>query len=107
MRIQILDLPFNPDTESPQFALVISEAAPLGLNAEAHAAFLGDFRERIGARGVFITDQPVELGPPPDWPPAKRLTSPLGMGQIHFHSGGPVYGDEGARFQGGPGVERT
>lgn len=60
MRLQILELPtqYLGEVSHTPFVLVASEA-------KSDGGFNADWREQIGAAGIFITDEVVEIGPPP------------------------------------------
>lgn len=62
MRLQILELPYDSENDLTPFALIISEA-PRSVSLP-DAEHLRDFRDHIGATGVFVTPESVEIGPP-------------------------------------------
>jgi hypothetical protein len=65
-RLQILELPEGADDDRPPFVLVIDEYVPQryitagGSEFKAHDPFEG-VAKKIGARGVLIFDEPIEI----------------------------------------------
>lgn len=81
MRLQILELPakVTGDVVETPFILVVSEAP------EGYAFFDAEhntvFRESVGAAGVILTHEVVEIGPPPTAEPEEDVTRIL---QEHY-----------------------
>lgn len=78
MRVQILELPYNPDEPERPYAVIISEM-PEGISAENIGNGIKD-----GADWLLCTTEKVELGE--EWTmPARRFTSaipPIAVGSF-------------------------
>ncbi|MEW2463128.1 hypothetical protein AB0872_20790 [Microbacterium sp. NPDC047426] len=63
-RLQILQLPEGAGDDRPPFVLVVDECVPQRIALGAEASF-GDYWQqlagRIGARGVIVTPETVEI----------------------------------------------
>jgi hypothetical protein len=64
-RLQILELPEGTDDARPPFVLVVDECPPqrviLGMDHGPVRDYWHDVAERIGARGVIVTAETVEI----------------------------------------------
>jgi hypothetical protein len=72
-RLQILELPEGADDSRPPFVLVVDETVPqrviIGMDQGAGRDYWDEVAERIGARGVIVTPETVEI-------PANDVTLP-------------------------------
>src|SRR3954463_9213985 len=63
-RLQILELPAGPDDDRPPFVLVVDECQPqrvaLG-DGVPWRDYWQDLADKIGARGVIVTPETVEI----------------------------------------------
>jgi hypothetical protein len=64
-RLQILELPEGASDERPPFVLVVDESAPqrviAGMNRGSVRDYWHEVADRIGARGVIVTAETVEI----------------------------------------------
>ncbi|MYT23494.1 hypothetical protein GTW69_24950 [Streptomyces sp. SID7760] len=92
-RLQVLELPEGAGDERPPFVLVIDEVRPGRVASKSkHApavAFLDDVAARLGARGVLVFAETVEI-------PANQV-SPEAWNPVQLDEGqgGHVFGGDG------------